>query len=200
MDNHNKNRKKVCILCLSKRKDLRPISDAVKSVIREKILRDVDARNWYYPVSICTSCRLFCTSRRKTAVSLYSYKYDYKNITRSNDKCDCEICKATETVVGKNFPNVVPRKVAGRPKKEDTNAAKVVRLCNLCLTEIKPGKKHACNATNRAENITKILKNDASSKAAEAAVSKFLSEKAEASGKELNKLIEPFSAPIIFCI
>lgn len=191
MDSHESNRKKVCILCLSNNKNVRPISTAVKEVIRQYHLPDIANRQWYYPSSICTSCRVKCNTNngsKSEILHMYKYKYDSTQLTRSTGTCNCEICRAAKVVIGKNLPGVVPKKVKpGRPRKKVSDVAKVVRICNVCLSEIKRGKKHGCNSSERTENLSKILKaKNSPSKSAEAAVSDFLTEKASSSGIDIN--------------
>lgn len=193
MDNHDLNRNKVCVLCLSKTKNLRPISAEVRNVIRENYLPDLEKRSWYYPSVICTSCRLVCkpgVEVKSRVLHLHKYKYDYTQLTRAKDSCKCEVCNAASIVLGHNLPGVASNTVkTGRPRKAlDDTTNKVVRMCNNCLTEINRGKKHVCNSSERAENLSKILKKDTSPKAAENAVSKFLAEKASSSGNDLDRI------------
>lgn len=187
MNNHEGNRKKVCILCLSNNRKIRPVSSAVKKVIGEYYLKDIDNRAWYYPSSICTTCRVNCNpdSGNPEGLHLYKYQYDHIQITRSTNKCTCEVCKAAETIIGKNLPGFVsPKARSGRPRKKEAMVGKVTRMCKICLTEIKRGKKHICNFSQRTENLSNILKADNSpSKASEAAVFDFVAEKSISSGK-----------------
>lgn len=181
MDTHEHNRTIVCILCLSNNKNVRPISSVVKSVIRDHYLKDLDTKGWYYPSAICTSCRLNCDpgTGKSKLLQLHKYKYDFKSLTRSSRGCHCEICNAAQILIGGNLPGMVSKKLKpGRPRKSTSTGSKVVRMCNLCLTEIKQGKKHG-----RSENLLKILKaKNSPPKATEAAVSSFLAEKVKSSG------------------
>lgn len=201
MDSHEFNRKKVCILCLSNNKNVRPISRSVRTVIQEKFLQDIDERKWYYPTSICTSCRVMCTVPSETWARqhLYKYKYDYKQVTRCVSICHCEVCSASKVVEGRNLPGVTPKKFKpGRPKKVLSDTIKVVRICKVCLTEIGRGRKHGCNSSRRTENLSIMLKEkNSSQKSAEAAVSEFLAEKVSSSGINC-VLFEFYSTSILF--
>lgn len=131
---------------------MRPISSAMKKVIHEHYLKDFDIREWYYPSSICTSCRVNCNSP-SVMLHLYKYKYNYTQLTRSSDTCSCEVCKAAKIVLGTNLPGVVPNKVKpGRPRKKNFAAATAVKMCNIFLTEIKRGKKHGCTLSEGGNN------------------------------------------------
>lgn len=119
------------------------------------------------------------------------YKYDYTHLTRSTDFCRCEVCKASKVIIGGNLPGAMPKvQKRGRPKRKPSDAAKVVRMCNMCLSERMRGKKHECNSSQRTENLSRMLKaKSAPPKAAEAAVSEFLTERVTSSGMKTKCII-----------
>lgn len=191
MDSHDRNKSKVCILCLRKSKILKPISEKVREIIRERYYSDVFTRAVVYPNKICTSCRLRCTRNfdgYKIDVT-FPHKYNYNYIVELDPKitCECDICVAANVISGKkqanNLPHVSTKIDPGRPKINETPTGKALIVCNLCLTEIGQGKQHRCNASTRCGNLTAFMTDENSPpKAAEAAVSKFLREKALTSG------------------
>lgn len=191
MNTHESNRVKVCITCLKHKKENRPISAVLRTVIRERYYPDIDTLSWFYPSSICITCRLRCkqTVAEGSGDFPYVYKHDYTINTRSNAKCRCEVCIAAEVSVGhkrlKNLKINAKGQSQGRPRKENDSVNGNVRLqCETCLTKIGRGIKHVCNRSTRSANLLKIMQNDIPSpKPTEAAVAKYMSEKASSSGK-----------------
>jgi hypothetical protein len=197
MDRHEKNRKLVCVLCLSRTTPLRPISESTKTVVR-KFLQGFEAGENLYPSVICTTCRVACGEYSKGGTRvprIHNYKPENSIITRSQGICKCEICVAASTYDCRtNLPGFESKKPKlGRPRStpgtEDIGRCQAVVICNTCYSEYGRGKRHRCTQSTRASNLKKILKKeDPSSSSADAAVADYMRSKPETPGTIIYRL------------
>lgn len=194
MDQHEKNRSLVCVLCLSKASSLRPITEGTRDFIRI-FLQDFQSRENLYPLVICGTCRVACGAYAKECTrvpKIHNFNLQNSITTRSQGMCKCEICVAAGTREGRsNLPGFKSKNLKrGRPKSstdtEGISGRKAMVICETCYSKYGRGNRHRCNQFTRASNLKSMMKHgESSSNSADAAVADYMRTKSESPGKTI---------------
>ncbi|XP_065666795.1 uncharacterized protein LOC136087573 [Hydra vulgaris] len=144
--NHQKNREKVCLFCgcichMKINSQSHTISKFQSCFSDYKIADDER-----YPTGLCPRCRGI--AERTNVVDLrqkINFDIDWPKMTipakTRNGKlktCSCEICKIART------QGRIPKKKYGI---KSFKTAAIILRCSFCLTKVKRGLHHKCNAT-----------------------------------------------------
>ena len=102
MGSHELNKCKVCILCLKKRKALKPLSEKLRDVIRVKYYSDLITRSSGYPSRICINCKVRCSQSSGSTNNDFPHKYKFDNngVFDTDSDCKYEICAAANGSFG----------------------------------------------------------------------------------------------------
>lgn len=170
MPSHEECRRKVCLLCMGKSKEVREITSSTWEIIEKYFIDGINKHDERLPNVICNTCRKI-TSEYGRGIFTRSIKlYDHTNIgaaprtrfTVSN--CHCIVC-STASSVPKNISmkigvSALPdRTPSGRPPSSQqpmptsSGKPKAIKLCSFCLTTLARGCPHECTKTMRVENL-----------------------------------------------
>ena len=103
---HSERRKDFCVICMRRKKEMRPLNATIRDIIISKeLLKSVDLNDERYPSGICGTCRLILYRSRSDELCLESlHIYDHsvlpplRPLTRTNDECDCILCDPSKYV------------------------------------------------------------------------------------------------------
>lgn len=149
----------MCLYCRKKNSsDVREITDNLQLII-QKISPFFRKSNIFFPLAICTNCRLKVTTVSKENMSATSTRIsfeipDYVEFAgntqpREDDSfCECTLCCAV-------------RKLGLRSKKSNKRLDhrgqfNFVKKCSMCHSEIAKGKSHKCNTTTKLRKICQV--------------------------------------------
>lgn len=160
---HEECRPCICLLCFSKTKVMRNISDSAREVIDKHIL-SIDFNDHRYPTALCSNCYTIICEYKKNNFARKINLFDHSKLTsvrpltRTTDKCVCLLCDTARASSTANFGlsnSVIKRKKPGRTPLDPSTAAspESVTLCTHCLSELARGKAHNCTQTQRHNNL-----------------------------------------------
>lgn len=124
--NHEESRRNVCLLCMTKSKDMRLLNDTLRETVSQYCLTGYDLMNdERLPLGICANCRTILYNYRKGDFTRKIEMYDYSKIgqqpkmTRTQPECKCLVCEISHTTFG-NLPGAsnsqnISRNPVGRP-------------------------------------------------------------------------------------
>ena len=138
---HNKNRSKVCALCLNEQglKPSRPVTMNEADIIRSRIAQSFNLNDEKYTSVLCSTChtQLWRLHHGSSNLIFLSKKFgeDLTPVTRltSAEKCDCIICVRGQLNGGawmKFKKEMKELKKKGDDVKDDH------RLCPICLSKV----------------------------------------------------------------
>ena len=189
----------VCLLCMQKCQNSKPISDQHYNTIERFVVGGLDKNDPRLPKVLCMSCIRVLYYHEENEFSRtikvfdYSKLRDIKTITRSKCDCSCYVCAIGRyNSIGKSTTLA---------DSSDTNTCNfketksVIKLCTHCLCEISRGKSHHCTITERRYNLIEML---VPSKTSEQAIAHCLKEKASKNDSNSFTLSQP--GPSLRCI
>lgn len=179
---HEENRSVLCILCFTKSKGLRPVTEAQTETIRTYFLVDYNPHFVFYPTGICCTCRIICSQYAignfTRTIQVHKYKRSIPLATRKTSQmCSCEICSTARLSIGTSEQTTV-KPQRGRPRLTDhVNEPIVASICKRCYTEVGRGKRHVCTKTERVANLSNVLDDGKATASGESVVSSFLNKR-----------------------
>ena len=166
MEDHDKQRRKLCLICCSSAN--RPIPDSLIETIRDLLVPGYDPDYPRLPGGLCQSCRLGISSMKSGNFNRCVPEwYDYSpmmsyRFPRDGSKCDCILCQRAKTKFG--VKGTKKRKPGERIK---LNGNEIVQLlCTKCLRPRPANQEHRCSQTSiktAAENL-KLTMSDSNRK------------------------------------
>lgn len=174
-ESHEGNRSKVCAPCGKKIavKEIRPLSEKVRSLIVRFVNPDYDETNPLYPTGTCNTCRTYLLKADKTGETNKLPKMlNYEDIilqrlTRTNDpstECNCCICltarshaknkRISSDIIDENSGLIGSSDLSKLPPKmPESKKRSSLSICSKCKQETGPGLKHQCTVAQSSCNI-----------------------------------------------
>lgn len=208
--NHEENRKRICIFCLSKdgrgNKFRKITSKGQTENMVNKHFR-YNANDSRLPNGICNGCRtklLRVKNGQAVDIPNLSQFYVSKIHTRStvvskDGICDCNICKTVRTpILKKDEENSEQRmfmsiETIWFTSKQFVNTyyltgkprkgPEFLKLCSYCYSIINPGRSHSCNQSTRATNLSSIIQDSLTTGERDQIISTLLRNKVNEVGK-----------------
>ena len=179
MADHEKYRRKVCVVCLRKATRNRPLSARDIDLIKRFACEEYDVADPDYPSGLCAGCSMTLYKKEKledTVVKVEPFIPDRGFQLRST-VCDCVICR-----VGKAGLDAKKlKKKAGRPRMSTSttpspspfstapfgysfsisprpmslSTPSTITICKVCCAEIYQGCRHTC-LSSRSSRKRKI--------------------------------------------
>lgn len=182
---HDENRRKLCLLCLGKSKDMRAINSKHSEIINLHIMQ-YDVEDNRLPNALCSTCRTVVLdygrgnfTRRLTLADL-SIMAGAPPSTRSHSPCPCALCDLASSSINPSSTCISTKNHRGRPSlselPENLQRQTVVNLCSKCLSTVAKGHVHKCCETSRQENIHRLI-NESHQNTKEQVASKIIKEK-----------------------
>ena len=166
---HDQNRQTLCLLCLGKSKDMRPINSKHREIINEHIVQ-YDVEDNRLPNALCSTCRVVVLDygrgnfKRRLDVADLSVMAGAPPSTRSNSTCPCTLCDLASASI--NPSSTLSTKIRrGRPSLSELpenvkhRATVSTSLCSKCLSTVAKGIEHKCCETSRQKNIQRLIDN-----------------------------------------
>ena len=173
---HEDNRKKVCILCLSKAGSTgRPLADKLKREIEKSVYLNFFRNEHFLPSSVCNGCRRILESQssenprpivpriRYEPLSLHLMNLPATTRSHQGQKCSCEICRiASHNPIkdGKFEPSDFldeEKPSKGRARERPPSPDKNVKKCSECYSVLARGKSHHCTKATRNQNLSDTI-------------------------------------------
>lgn len=159
MEDHNRKRGKLCLVCMSKGKV--KINDKLEKVIRDYLIEGYTTENLKFPSSLCPSCasRVYEYAKgdfRKLLPEWYDFT-PMKNFRMPRQgPCECHLCEKAATchLFGAKTSRV--RKI-GRPKDQKIKPT-IVMLCAKCMSPANVQTKHICNESSTREGARSMIR------------------------------------------
>ena len=160
---HNKNRKKVCVVCY--RKGKRPLSERDVEAIKEYCITDYNINDQTFPAALCNGCYLLLNKKRNGQRVIIPKVEKEVTITTTRScyakPCLCAIC-VIATCNGRSAINL--KKKSGRPKSSETPESNI-KICGNCFSKIYRGCSHsqldcASRRTSQQRQIISKLSNN----------------------------------------
>ena len=132
-------------------------------MIQRHLISGYDKNDERLPSGICGTCRVtlmeYSHGNFKRDIHLFDHSkvnFSYQTRSKSQQKCECLICKRARCTIGPIVGGKT-KQAPGRPQKNPSNEKKKpVKLCNLCLSIIGPGKPHNCSTKNLYSNFKEL--------------------------------------------
>ena len=167
MPNHKRtpseNRKMVCLLCMTKAKTMREITE---ETIREHVIPGYDGIDERLPTVVCATCFTVLHEYNRGSFKRKIPLFDHHNLsnlrpmTRNQDTCACTVCEIGRSSISSFFINKRKRPSVGRPSAQKDSASekrRPTKICSWCLGTVAKGVFHLCSDAARHENLTKIV-------------------------------------------
>src|SRR5438046_565875 len=135
---HEECRRIVCLLCMTKGKEMRLISDENHEQIKTYFIDGFNPNDHRLPNVLCNTCRHTVNDYSKAIFTRRIDPYDYSIIskyveppqTRSASEkglqpCQCPICSIARTTLG-----ITNSKQMGRPKSLENDQPRLLKLCS----------------------------------------------------------------------
>ena len=147
MDDHNKLRKRLCLVCCDKAD--RTIPESLVPVIREFLVLGYQREYPRLPEGLCGTCRVAINSmkNRDFDVTLPEW-FDYKTMAnyhfpRDGSRCECVLCTKASSAHLFGQPSSKSKR-PGRPKSTEKRTSRIIHLCGTCLAPTEDGLSHRC--------------------------------------------------------
>lgn len=198
MPTHEQCRQRVCLLCMSKTKTMRRITQASWNIIEENFIEGLDKNDDRLPCALCSTCAKVVSEYSRGIKSRHINVYDYSAIgriitTRSTQSCSCKVCEVAQSIPENISKKVgaaaVPRRNVGRSSSANpclganSSSSSIpgkLLLCSTCLSVLARGCVHNCTKTSRVMNI-QGLANEGTPKSKEKVASLIIHEKVQRS-------------------
>lgn len=166
---HEECRACVCLLCFSKTKVIRNITESAREVIHRNIT-NIDFDDVRLPTEMCSNCYTIVYEYKKDnysrTIPLYEHAQLANNglspIIRGNAQCSCKVCKIARASTTSNFntsTSVIQKRKPGpsaSTARDSTVKPTALKLCSFCLCVLARGKPHTCTSTQRHGNLLSL--------------------------------------------
>ena len=178
---HDGNRRKICIFCLKKSKDC-VLNDELRWIFANNVYESYElfvSHEKYLPTGLCSGCTRKVRSFKEASQRSFelSPKYDelvehVRSIVDPNQaqtrsrtpwdpfNCPCEICVLGRHS-GKGFPTSrfirEEKRGRGRSSERPKEDLTPIKICPKCGGKIGRGIPHPCTRTSRFENVKNSL-------------------------------------------
>lgn len=156
---HAECREALCLLCMKKEKDLRPVTTSIQCSIEKFYVSGYELEDERLPTAICMTCRNILLQHEKDDFSRTIDLFDFSLIgsvpyqTRSQVACQCFICERVRQTI---CPGGGKSKGMNRRGASAVCKPTVLKLCSSCLSTIQRGKVHVCTKTSRYNNLSQL--------------------------------------------
>lgn len=184
---HEECRQSVCLLCFSKTKIMKKITDTMHSIIKEHVVSGLDFDDIRLPSVICGNCYTILYEYNKGNFSHRIELFNFANIegcpihSSTERKCYCTVCETARASTTLNFglsKTVIQKRKPGSSTSSGKNSYPgVLKLCSKCLTALSRGKPHNCLASQRNENLLHLASSGPSPQSEQKLASSILREK-----------------------
>lgn len=165
MSDHDKNREKICLICLNlqvtlehkatnlKKLKYRFIQRSKEDDIKKYFLPTYEFENKFWPAIICNRCNVALSEAKRGLKRRKIEKYEVESTSAyslRHKNCACFFCTKVKGL--KTQPSSFKKKK--KPKlgqKSDSN------LCKNCWSELHKGKSHKCNKTTLVKKAVAAL-------------------------------------------
>lgn len=179
MPSHEECRKRVCLLCFKKSKDMRILSEKMWIIIEKFIVQGIDRNDDRLPCALCSTCsrviREFSVGNFTRHINVERIEIQKVVQTRQTTRegCSCIVCQTATSMpsnICKSINVSSARKSRGRPPLLPSSSSSpssssvrkpvAMKLCSYCLTKLTKKCSHVCTKFARLKNLRTLALND----------------------------------------